>query len=525
MNRCLIYVVVFIAVVAALMLRLPRLSSRPMHTDEAVHGIKFGDLLEKGVYHYDKNEYHGPTLNYFTLIGAWISSAKTLVEVDESILRVVPFFFGVCLVFIPLLLMDGLGRRGACFAAILTAVSPAMVFYSRYYIQEMLLVFFAGAVIACGFRYWQCKKVWWLVFAGIFAGLMHATKETCLIAYCSMAGAAVLAIVWGKIQGEGVGLTGGRVRLWHVAVGVAAFLGVSMVLFSSFFSNPQGIVDSVTTYATYFDRAGNNVKHVHPWFYYFKWLVFWKTKGGPVWTEGAIVLLSIIGIITAMTKAKGNGLVRFLAFYTVLMAVVYSAIPYKTPWCLLGFLHGMILLAGFGAGQLLKLTKGRGRVVIVVLLCIAVGHLGYQAYGSSYKYASSWRNPWVYSHPREDIYDVVESVKAAGLASDNGFDTDVRMICAENDYWPLPWYLRAFNRIGYHGRVDEAMSAVPIVIIAAETVDGQIDKLDRQVCEFLYSSPLPGQKNLYVPLYRDYKEIRPLVEVRVYVWKSLYDKI
>jgi uncharacterized protein (TIGR03663 family) len=393
----------------------------------------------------------------------------------------------------------------------------------------MLLVCFTAGVIVCCFRYWQNKQVWWLAFAGIFAGLMHATKETCLIAYAAMALAVVLTVVWSKVRGDDTDCAGGRVRLWHVAVGAAAFLGVSVVLFSSFFSNPQGIVDSVTTYATYFDRAGNNVKHVHPWFYYFKWLVFWKTKGGPVWTEGAIVLLAVIGIISAMTKAKGDGggkgLVRFLAFYTVLMAVVYSAIPYKTPWCLLGFLHGMILLAGFGAGQLLKLTKGGGRGVIAALLCIAVGHLGYQAYGLTTEYASSWRNPWVYSHPREDIYDVVKSVEAAGLASDDGFDTLVRVVCAENDYWPLPWYLRSFNRIGYHASVDEAMSAVPIVIIAGETVDGQIDKLDSEVCEFLYSSPPPGQKNLYVPLYRDYKEIRPLVEVRVYVWKSLYDKI
>ena len=90
MNRRLIYVVVFIAVVAALMLRLPRLSWRPMHTDEAVHGIKLGELLEKGEYRYDKHEYHGPTLNYFTLIPAWAAQAKTLVEVDESMLYAEP---------------------------------------------------------------------------------------------------------------------------------------------------------------------------------------------------------------------------------------------------------------------------------------------------------------------------------------------------------------------------------------------------------------------------------------------------
>ena len=57
-----------IIILLALALRLPRLAQRPMHTDEAVHAIKFGQLLENNDYRYDHFEYHGPTLNYFTLL-------------------------------------------------------------------------------------------------------------------------------------------------------------------------------------------------------------------------------------------------------------------------------------------------------------------------------------------------------------------------------------------------------------------------------------------------------------------------
>jgi len=66
------------AILLGFALRLPRLASRPMHTDEAVHAIKFGALLEENRYRYDPHEYHGPTLNYFTLIPAWIASAEKL---------------------------------------------------------------------------------------------------------------------------------------------------------------------------------------------------------------------------------------------------------------------------------------------------------------------------------------------------------------------------------------------------------------------------------------------------------------
>ena len=41
----------------------------------------------------------------------------------------------------------GWARAATLAAALLTAVSPAMVYFSRYYIQEMLLVFFTFAAI------------------------------------------------------------------------------------------------------------------------------------------------------------------------------------------------------------------------------------------------------------------------------------------------------------------------------------------------------------------------------------------
>ena len=88
-------VLILVVTIAAIALRVPQLQQRPMHGDEAVHAAKFGDLLEKGYYRYNPNEYHGPTLNYLTLIPAWLSSAGKLTQVNEFTLRIVPVFFGV----------------------------------------------------------------------------------------------------------------------------------------------------------------------------------------------------------------------------------------------------------------------------------------------------------------------------------------------------------------------------------------------------------------------------------------------
>ena len=97
-------VLILAATIVALALRLPRLQQRPMHGDEAVHASKFGELLEEGVYAYDPDEYHGPTLNYLTLIPSGLTGAKNLVQISEFTLRIVPVFFGVFMVLLLLLL-------------------------------------------------------------------------------------------------------------------------------------------------------------------------------------------------------------------------------------------------------------------------------------------------------------------------------------------------------------------------------------------------------------------------------------
>ena len=127
----------------ALVLWSLSLDQRPMHNDEAVNGIKFGQLWEHGGYKYDPNEHHGPSLYYATLALSRLTGApKDFDQFSESRLRFTTVLFGVGLILLLPLVADGLGRKATVWAALFTAVSPAMVFYSRYYIHEVLLVFF-----------------------------------------------------------------------------------------------------------------------------------------------------------------------------------------------------------------------------------------------------------------------------------------------------------------------------------------------------------------------------------------------
>ena len=120
----------------ALAFRLPRLHERPMHVDEAVQAFKTGLLLDENQYRYDPEEYHGPTLHYIARPILRLCGVKTFADTNETHFRAIPAIFGSLIVLLFLAMGDGLGRMSAVFAALLTAVSPAMVFYSRYYIHE-----------------------------------------------------------------------------------------------------------------------------------------------------------------------------------------------------------------------------------------------------------------------------------------------------------------------------------------------------------------------------------------------------
>lgn len=494
-----------------------------MHTDEAVHGVKFGPLLERGFYHYDRHEYHGPTLNYLTLIPAWLSSATRLTEVSETTLRIVPVFFGVLLVVLLLLVGDGLGWPAVTVSALLTASSPAMVYYSRYYIMELLLVCFTFGVILSGYRYARSRRLGWALSTGIFLGLMHATKETFVLALVAMLAALWLTLILGRRrEGEATPLNVIKsIAPGHGMAMAGAGLLVSALFYSSFLSHPQGILDSVYAYNSYFVRAGQNQMHLHPWYYYLKMIIYSRYFSGPVWSEGLIVLLAGIGFVVAMTRRGLEGvqlgLLRFIAFYTLILTVIYALIPYKTPWNLLGFLHGMILLAGVGAVSIIhSRPKLLPRLLITLLLVLGGVQLVWQAYRASYVYAADPANPYVYAHPVPDLLTIVQRITEVARSHPDGEDLFIEVIFPGDDYWPLPWYLRAFPNIGWWSAVDEQAPAAPIILAAPAVEPALMHKL--------YDLPPPGERHLYLPLFDTYMEMRPQVEVRGYVTKELWDR-
>ena len=59
----------------------------------------------------------------------------------------------------------------ACFvAALLFVIAPLPVYYSRYFIHEMLLLFFTALALGTSWRYTRSRSPFWAIAAGATRG-------------------------------------------------------------------------------------------------------------------------------------------------------------------------------------------------------------------------------------------------------------------------------------------------------------------------------------------------------------------
>ena len=130
-----------IITLAAFAFRFYDLALKPLHHDEGVNGFFLTTLYRTGVYKYDPANYHGPTLYYISLFFSKIFGLNTFA------VRASVAVFGVLTVVLVLYLRRYLGRVGSLSAALFLALSPGMVFISRYFIHETFFTFCSLAIV------------------------------------------------------------------------------------------------------------------------------------------------------------------------------------------------------------------------------------------------------------------------------------------------------------------------------------------------------------------------------------------
>ena len=434
---------VVVAIFVALILRVPGLAERPMHHDEANQAVRCGELQQSFEYAYDPADHHGPSLYYFSLPTAWIFSGKDFNGTNEWTFRLVPVFFGILLVVLILLLKDGIGRSAVFFSMLFAAVSPVLTWYSRFYIQEMLLVCFTAGVIETVWRYCQSGRPVWVITGGVFLGMMAGTKETWIIAVGAMIIAAVVTALWCRVD-RGTPQLENKIQLSGSIAAVLAAAFVFVLLYSSFYMNMGGVLDAVQSYSVYVKRGISGGRHTQPWYYYV-WLLRYESALMGLAVMGMLCIACNIGI-----KPQHRRLSRFILIYTVLLTGIYSFISYKTPWCVCSIVFGLVILAGIGIGAIAAVIQSRNTRYLVYSCGIVLAViLGWQAW----RLKGTWRrgrgNPYAYVETSSDIKRLESRMNGLAQSDRRGYAGMIQVIAPSDRMWPLPWYLRKFSNTGY----------------------------------------------------------------------------
>ena len=117
----------------------------------------------------------------------------------------------------------------------------------------------------------------------------------------------------------------------------------------------------------------------------------------------------------------------------------------------------------------------------------------------------------MYAQTSPDILKLVDRIEALAHISPGGHDTVVKVMTSHDSYWPLPWYLRRFTRVGYWNNIP-ADPLAPIMIVSSEfqaAFDERPDKTHLMAGYFQLRPQVFFELYVEIDLWRDYVKALP----------------
>jgi uncharacterized protein (TIGR03663 family) len=472
MKRATIVVLWICVISAGVFLRFEHLGLRPFHADEATGARITARRMESGESQFDPKHFHGPLLVDLAIPLCRMRGESCWRDLTKSTLRTLPAIAGCLLVLVPLLWRRRYGDWAMVLSAAFLATSPLLVYYSRMFIHESLLVLLGMCVLVGLFRK-PCLGI-----LGLLMGLMFATKESFAISVMAWSGAGLI-IAWENRKLIDRDVCVAWWRQYRIPVGISLVVAAVTAIgfYTDGFRHAQGALDSVRTFFVYETVAG----HDKPWSYYLQLFALPKKSGGVWWFETPLLALALFAYASTFrrgpTARPGRSVIRFIAYAAAGHFLIYSLIAYKTPWlACLPWAH-VCLLAGFAATVRFNRHTTVLQPLIGVIAGICLVTQFYQARRVTGRYASDERNPYAYVPTRNDIENLPSWLEQLRKVAPG--DTLAPIAVIGGEYWPLPWYLRASGDVGYWSAPPVGLEQFVLVLAmsdAAEAVMGTLEK-------------------------------------------------
>lgn len=428
---------IFVALLG-LAVRLPQLGVRPMHSDEAINGYIVGQLLSGEPFRYDPQDRHGPALSALALPLARIQGARTFSDLTESELRLTSVIAGTFTILLFGTAVEMFELVPCLAAALLFAFAPLSVYYDRYFIHESLFCAATFGFILSSWRAAVSRSLETALVAAACAAIMLASKETALLHFFALTAAGLLF----GLSNRSAKPFGTWVRPRTLCIAGGTFFALSVLLYTWFGRNWKALPVLWLAIPDTFSRAAGQ-GHAKPFWYFAQFL----TSGRSGWL---LIALASLGLI-ATTRRRDRSAYSYLGIYFFFIAAIYSFIPYKTPWLALNLWLPIAVFAGRGIEVLWKTAAKHlsflfAVPIFVLLAAVIAALIGYDTRQRVFLHAAEEQNPYAYAHTTEDILELPTEISE--MAKRDGIPSP-RIAVIASDPWPLPWYLRHINQVGF----------------------------------------------------------------------------
>jgi len=501
----------------ATFLRFFLLGMKPPHFDEGINGWFVDQLLKNGYYKYDPTNYHGPLHFYVLLL------SQTLFGRNLLALRLPVVLVSIACVWLTLKFEPFMGRAVSRLAALAMTVSPGFVFYGRYSIHEVWILFFTMLFFFGLFGLWKFGTANYLWYAGMGLTGMILSKETYILhVACAIiaAGVCYVSNYFKKFDD-----TRPVKQTWdYVDLTVVFATGVALIVFfySGTFFHWIGVRGILDAYKPWFETGSQGHGHEKAPYY---WLALISHYELPV----------LAGLLSCLLALQfKSAFLRYLAIYGVGTLMAYSIVKYKTPWCIISFiwpflftfgamvtlaplrfkgvtyrgvglvLMGLIGYAVFyavtnnwpatwdhvwpywliaGTGVLLAVLTIRGltKIVAAILIVWSLGHCIWL----NYFRCTTDTEPYVYVQTYNDIYKFTDPIIRLAHADPRAYQLVGHII--RGSPYPLPWILGDFGRVGYYEK-DSAPQTLDADFLLVE--QDKIASVEQKLHETYYTVPL-----------------------------------
>lgn len=285
-------------VVLAFWMRFHALGDMPLHHDESQYGTYCWRLFKGEGYRYDPM-LHGPFLFHFQAIIFF------LFGVSNYTVRIAPALFGGLLVASTYLLRDTVGKRGIVLIALFLNFSPTHLYYSRFMIHDSHSAFFTYAFALCGVRYFQTRQRKWLYLTAAALSVMFCIKANAYIHAFVVVTFLLIMLIFEHLMtrlprfrsdfapqftayleqrfpGEySQPLLTRLLRYLRdekdaLILAGFVFAWIYLFLYSTFFTNPNGVYDGIVRTWTYWLNQHNIQRIKGPFHYYVSFFALYE---------------------------------------------------------------------------------------------------------------------------------------------------------------------------------------------------------------------------------------------------------